>query len=355
MRTRALGRTDVRVTELSFGAALLGNLYAERSDEEVLAAVGAAWEGGVRSFDVAPHYGLGLAERRLGRALAGRPRDQYVVSTKVGRVLEPNPAPRGSDLQTGGFAVPDAFARRRDYSGDGVRRSLHDSLRRLGLDRVDVLLVHDPEEHMEQAIEQALPALVALREQGVIGAVGVGMNLAEPLRRFVRETDVDVVLVAGRYTLVDRTAAALLDDCAARGVAAIVAAPFNSGLLAHEQVPDAARFDYLDAPADVVLSRARVRSRVRGTRSRAAGGGAPLRTAASGDRVRARRDGDRRRGGAEPRLDGRTGAARAVVAAARARAGLISRRSARAAGAGRERPRPARARCRRSPRSPTRT
>jgi D-threo-aldose 1-dehydrogenase len=133
-----------------------------------------------------------------------------------------------------------------------VRRSLHDSLRRLGLDRVDVLLVHDPEEHMEQAIAQALPALVALREQGVIGAVGVGMNLAEPLRRFVRETDVDVVLVAGRYTLVDRTAAALLDDCAARGVAAIVAAPFNSGLLAHEQVPDAARFDYLDAPADVV-------------------------------------------------------------------------------------------------------
>jgi D-threo-aldose 1-dehydrogenase len=249
---RRLGRTAVTVTELGFGAALLGNLYAERSDAEVAAAIQTAWEGGVRYFDVAPHYGLGLAERRLGGALAGRPREQFVVSTKVGRLLEPNPTPRGSDLSTGGFAVPDVLRRRRDYSADGVRRSLDESLERLGLDRVDVLLVHDPEQHMEQALREAVPALLALREQGVIGALGVGMNLAEPLRRFVRETDVDVVLIAGRYTLVDRTATGLLDDCAARGVSAIVAAPFNSGLLAHEQVPDTARFDYVDAPADVV-------------------------------------------------------------------------------------------------------
>ncbi|HEY3775839.1 MAG TPA: aldo/keto reductase [Solirubrobacteraceae bacterium] len=252
MRARTLGRTDVRVTELALGAASLGNLYVPVSDEDAAATVQAAWDGGVRYFDVAPHYGLGLAERRLGRALARLPREEYVVSTKVGRVLDPNPAPAGSDLGRGGFAVADDLVRRRDYSADGVRRSLHDSLERLGLDRVDVLLVHDPEDHMTQAIGETLPALTALREQGVIGAVGVGMNLVEPLRRFVRETDIDVVLVAGRYTLVDRTATALLEECRDHGVAAIVAAPFNSGLLAHDHSSGEPRFDYGDAPADVV-------------------------------------------------------------------------------------------------------
>ena len=243
----------MRLTELGFGAALLGNLYEPLSDEAASAAVDAAWNGGVRYFDVAPHYGLGLAERRLGRALAGRPREQYVISTKVGRLLEPNPAPRGSDLPAG-FAVSDDLVRRRDYTGDGVRRSLEESLERLGVDRVDILLVHDPEEHMEQAIREAIPALVALRQQGVVGAIGVGMNLVDPLRRFVRETDIDVVLVAGRYTLVDRRAAPLLEECAAHAVAAVVAAPFNSGLLAHARAPAEPRFDYVDAPADVVAS-----------------------------------------------------------------------------------------------------
>jgi aryl-alcohol dehydrogenase-like predicted oxidoreductase len=252
VRVRTLGRTDLRVSELALGAAPLGNLYMPVSDEDAAAAVRAAWEGGVRYFDVAPHYGLGLAELRLGRALAGLPRDEYVVSTKVGRVLDPNPAPAGSDLDRGGFAVADDLLRRRDYSSDGVRRSLHDSLERLGLDRVDVLLVHDPEEHMEQAIGEAVPALVALRSQGVIGAIGVGMNLVEPLRRFVRETDIDVVLVAGRYTLVDRTATSLLEECGDHDVAAIVAAPFNSGLLIRDDIAGGPRFDYGEAPPDVV-------------------------------------------------------------------------------------------------------
>ena len=252
MRTRALGQTGLRLTELGFGAALLGNLYSPLSDEDAAAAVDAAWDAGVRYFDVAPHYGLGLAERRLGRALAGRPRDRFVVSTKVGRLLEPNPSPTGSDLAAGGFAVDDGLRRRRDYSADGVRRSLDESLARLGLDRVDLLLVHDPEEHMEQALGEAVPALVALRAQGVIGAIGIGMNLVDPLRRFVREADIDVVLVAGRYTLVDRRAQPLLEDCAAHGVGAIVAAPFNSGLLASEEVSGDARFDYVRAPDDVV-------------------------------------------------------------------------------------------------------
>ncbi|GAA4841627.1 aldo/keto reductase [Luteimicrobium xylanilyticum] len=253
---RALGRTAVRVTELGFGAAPVGNLYRAVDDAQARDAVDAAWAGGVRYFDTAPHYGLGLSERRLGDALRDRPRDEYVVSTKVGRLLVPNPAPTGSDLASGGFAVPDDLTRARDYSRDGVLRSLDASLERLGLDRVDVVYVHDPEDFMGPAIAEALPALVELREQGVVGAVGAGMNFVDPLRRIVAEADLDVVMVAGRWTLADRSAAPLLDDCAGRGVSVVAAAPFNSGLLARPWPPDDARFDYDTAP-DEVLGRAR--------------------------------------------------------------------------------------------------
>ncbi|MGC5168373.1 aldo/keto reductase [Luteimicrobium sp. DT211] len=249
---RTLGATTVRVTELGFGAAPVGNLYRPVSDEDARATVDAAWDGGVRYFDTAPHYGLGLSERRLGAALRGRPRDEYVVSTKVGRLLVPNGAPTGSDLATGGFAVPDDLTRRRDYSRDGVLRSLESSLARLGLDRVDVVYVHDPEDHMDDAISEAVPALCRLRDEGVVGAVGAGMNLVEPLRRIVAESDVDAVMVAGRWTLADRSAAPLLADCAARGVSVVAAAPFNSGLLARRWPPDDARFDYGLAPAPLL-------------------------------------------------------------------------------------------------------
>ena len=250
-----LGRTDVQVTALGFGAAALGNLYAAVTDEDARAAVDAAWDAGLRYFDTAPHYGLGLSERRLGAALAARPRDEFVVSTKVGRLLVPNPHPRGSDSEHQ-FEVPDTLTRVRDYSADGVRRSLEASLERLGLDRVDVVLVHDPDDVLDQALAEAVPALVALREQGVIGAVGVGMNRWQALRRFVVETDVDVVMVAGRWTLVDRSAEPLLQAAAERGVSVLAAAAYNSGLLASPWPADDARFNYAPAPADV-LARAR--------------------------------------------------------------------------------------------------
>ena len=135
--------------ELGFGGSSLGNLYAQTSDDEARKAVDAAWDGGVRYFDTAPHYGLGLSERRLGTALAGRPRDAYILSTKVGRLLEPNPAPTESDLPAGGFAVPDDLVRRFDFSRDGVLRSLEESLDRLGVSRIDIVYVHDPDEHMD--------------------------------------------------------------------------------------------------------------------------------------------------------------------------------------------------------------
>jgi D-threo-aldose 1-dehydrogenase len=256
MNTHALGRTAVRVSALGFGAAPLGNLYAPLDDEEARAALDAAWEAGVRYFDTAPHYGLGLSERRLGAGLARRPRAEFTVSTKVGRLLEPHPAPTGSDLAAGGFAVPDTLIRRFDYSRDGVRRSLEASLDRLGLDRVDLVYVHDPDDYLDTALKQALPALADLRDQGVIGAIGAGMNRVAPLLRIVAEADVDAVMVAGRWTLIDRSALPLLDACADRDVSVVAAAPFNSGLLARPWPPDGAHYDYGPAP-EAILRHAR--------------------------------------------------------------------------------------------------
>jgi D-threo-aldose 1-dehydrogenase len=235
---------------VGLGGAPLGNLYSAIDDDTARETVDAAWQSGVRYFDTAPHYGLGLSERRLGAALGSHPREEYVISTKVGRLLEPNPAPVGSDTE--GFDVPDSHIRKRDYSRDGVLCSIEASLARLGLDRIDVVLVHDPENHLDQAIRETVPALAALRDQGVIGAVGVGMNLVEPLRRFVADSDVNIVMVAGRWTLLDRTAAPLLADCQVRGVSVLAAAPYNSGLLAKPVIAEDATFDYAAAPGEVI-------------------------------------------------------------------------------------------------------
>jgi D-threo-aldose 1-dehydrogenase len=276
----------VLVTELSFGGAAIGNLFTEVSEQDARAAVDAAWAGGIRTFDTAPHYGLGLSERRLGDALRHRPRDEYILSTKVGRLIEPAPpalpasghqadghqAPRhqapghpadaqwagvaaGSDTE--GFAVPARYVRRFDFSADGVTRSLEESLGRLGLDRVDIALIHDPDEHAGQAIREAYPALEKLRAAGVVRAIGVGMNQAELLTRFVTDTDVDVVLMAGRYTLLDQSAATeLLPAALRRGVSVIAGGVFNSGVLA---APVAgATYDYQAAPAGLIERAARL-------------------------------------------------------------------------------------------------
>jgi D-threo-aldose 1-dehydrogenase len=248
MKTHPIGTTGVEVSELGFGGASLGNLYRVTDDAEGAAAVAAAYDAGITYFDTAPHYGLGLSERRLGSALAAYPRGSFTLSTKVGRALDPNPAPTGSDLESGGFAVPDDLVRRWDFSADGVRRSIEESLERLGLDRLDIVYVHDPDDHADQAMTEAIPALVQLREQGVIGAVGIGMNqVAVPLRA-VRETDLDVVMLANRFTLLDRSGLELADACAERGVAVVAAAPFNSGLLARPRPEADAMYDYQPAP-----------------------------------------------------------------------------------------------------------
>lgn len=254
MRTSRVGRSAVRVTEIGFGAAGIGNLYRTVEDDDARGAVDAAWQAGIRYYDTAPHYGLGLSERRLGAALATRPRDRFTVSTKVGRLLVPSPGTADRRDDAGGFDVPADHERRWDFSADGVRRSLESSLDRLGLDRVDVVLIHDPDDHWRQAVDEAYPALHELRDQGVVGAIGVGMNQWQTLDRFVTDTDVDTVMLAGRYTLLDQSAQRiLLPRCRERGVGVLAAGVFNSGVLATDT--PGRTYDYRPIP-DALYARA---------------------------------------------------------------------------------------------------
>ncbi|PFG34293.1 D-threo-aldose 1-dehydrogenase [Sanguibacter antarcticus] len=245
------------MSPVGLGTAQLGNLYRETTDEAARATVDAAWDGGIRYFDTAPHYGLGLSERRLGAALSARPRDEYVLSTKVGRLLVP--APELAGQQDEAFAVPADVRREWDFSRDGVLRSVEESLERLGLDRLDVVYVHDPDDHWDQASSEAVPALVELRDQGVVQAVGVGMNQAEMLARFVRETDIDLVMCAGRYTLLEQGALAeLMPAALEKGVGVVAAGVFNSGVLASPRPGTDAHYDYAPVPPEVLEKAARI-------------------------------------------------------------------------------------------------
>ena len=243
-----LGSTAVQVTRLGFGCAPLGNMYEVVTDTDAATAVDAAWEQGLRFFDTAPLYGHGLAERRLGDAMSDRAQAGVVVATKVGRLLVPD-GPSGPPPSI--FVDVPPFHPEFDFSHDGALRSLEASLDRLGLDRVDVLHVHDPDDHLDQALSGAFPALRQLRDEGVVGAIGAGMNQSEPLVRIVGEADVDCVLLAGRYTLLDRSGAEeLLPLCLEKGVSVIAAGVFNSGVLAAPG--EGATYDYAAAPPDLV-------------------------------------------------------------------------------------------------------
>jgi D-threo-aldose 1-dehydrogenase len=234
---RRLGTSNVRTTALGLGCAAFGNLYTDVSDQACAETLHAALELGVRYADVAPFYGFGIAERRLGELLSDVPREDVVISTKVGRLLRPGTGPE-----------PDAVF---DYTADGIRRSLEESLIRLGLDRVDILYIHDPDDYLDQAITEAYPALHQLRDEGVVGAIGAGMNFSAPLTRLVQETDIDAVLCAGRYTLLDQGALAdLLPAARKRDVSIVIGGVYNSGVLADPQ--PGARFDYEPAAAEIV-------------------------------------------------------------------------------------------------------
>ena len=246
--------SELRFGDLGYGAANVGNLYRAVSDDEAFEILEASWDCGIRYFDTAPHYGLGLSERRLGAFLATKPRDEYLVSTKVGRLLRPNPGGASRLDDENDFAVLANLRRVWDFTEAGVRQSLTESLERLALDRVDVLYLHDPEEHdLQQALATGVPAVVALREEGLVSAVGVGSKSTEALLAGVRTGALDLIMVAGRYTLVEQP---VLDDvvpeCRTRGVEIVNAAVFNSGLLASPTPRGDARYEYRAVPSEVL-------------------------------------------------------------------------------------------------------
>jgi D-threo-aldose 1-dehydrogenase len=237
------------VGRIALGCAALGNLYDAVTDEDAEATVEAAWVRGVRLFDTAPLYGHGLSEVRLGRALAGRPREEYVLATKVGRRLVP--------LGAGELPEPTIFADVPpvqpvfDFSREGVLRSLDASLERLGVDHIDLLHVHDPDDHLDEAEAGAFPALIRLRDEGVVRAIGLGTTLASVADRIVGRVDLDWLLLAGRCTLLDRSGPdEVFDRCVEHGVRVLAAGVFNSGVLAAPT--EGATFHYAPAPPDVL-------------------------------------------------------------------------------------------------------
>ena len=261
MRTSELTQR-LASSPLALGGAPLGNLFRAVSDEAAVMLVRRAYGAGVRYFDTAPHYGHGRSERRMGDALRPFPRDEFLLSTKVGRLLDPRAyAPRDQH----GYVDTLPFVQRYDYSADGVRRSLDDSLQRLGLARVDVVYVHDidRETHgdahprrLADALDGGLPALARLKADGVIGAYGLGVNDVTICSEVLRHADLDVILLAGRYTLADQSALVdLFPECERRGVPIVLGGPYNSGILASGAVPgngSAPYFNYAPAPRAII-------------------------------------------------------------------------------------------------------
>ena len=243
-----LGRTELRVTRLGLGTAPLGGLYEPVSEEAARAVVDRAWASGLRFFDTAPLYGHGLAERRLGAALQSRPRGEIVLATKVGRLLRRDAA---ADPDQQIFADAPRLNPVFDFGEEGALTSLRESLERLGLERADVVHLHDPDDHHDQALAGAYRALERLRSEGRIAAVGAGMNQAGMLARFAREARFDCFLLAGRFTLLDQSGLdELLPLCAELGVAVVAGGVFNSGILADPR--HGARYNYRPAPPALV-------------------------------------------------------------------------------------------------------
>src|SRR5471030_1507449 len=273
---RMLPRNGIALSSLGLGCAQLGGLYQAVSDSEARAIVDAAWELGIRYFDTAPYYGYTLSEHRLGTALRECPRDSFVASTKVGRLMRPDAGvPRGES----GWAQPLPLRPHFDYSYDGVMRSHQDSLQRLGMDRVDILYVHDIgrvthgdlHAHYWQQLTQGggFRALTQLRDEGSVGAIGLGVNEWEVVAEAIDACGLDCALLAGRYTLLEQAALApLMDRCAQRGIGIVIGGPFNSGILAGTR-----KFNYEDAPADII-------ARVEAIAAVCAQVGAPIQAAA---------------------------------------------------------------------------
>jgi D-threo-aldose 1-dehydrogenase len=235
------------VTRLGLGTAPLAGLFEEVPEQQALAVIRRTWKVGIRFYDTAPLYGHGLAEMRVGKVLRDEPRDEFTLATKVGRLLRADAPPEPGQSFRGTPPVNPVF----DFSYDGVMRSVEESRQRLGIERIDILHIHDPDDHYDAALKCAYRALDHLRADGVIGAVGAGLNQAEMLTRFAREANFDCFLLAGRYTLLDQVALKeLLPVCLEKGVAIIAGGVYNSGILADPK--PGAHYNYQTAPPELV-------------------------------------------------------------------------------------------------------
>ncbi|MEZ2131177.1 MULTISPECIES: aldo/keto reductase [unclassified Sinorhizobium] len=259
MKTRRIGRTKLEVTEISFGAAALGGLFRACPRDQAMETLDAAWDSGIRYFDVAPWYGLGLAERRVGDFLQQKPEKSYVLSTKVGRLLRPVPTGTVPDYS---YVDPLSFDADYDYSYDGIMRSVEFSYARLGLNRIDILYVHDiggythgaakNAVYLRQFLDSGVKALEQLKSSGAISAFGLGVNEVPVCLDVMRNADIDCILLAGRYTLLDRSAVAeLLPLCRRKDTSLVIGGVFNSGILATGPVPGS-HFDYMPATDEVL-------------------------------------------------------------------------------------------------------
>lgn len=256
--TRQIGKTGVRVSSMAFGCASIGNLYQEVTDDAAADVLDAAWNSGITYFDTAPRYGRGRAEARLGAFLSGKPRDSYVISTKVGRVLRPGVAPYEAE----GFANPLQNTVHEDYSADGCAEALEGSRSRLGTDYIDIVYVHDigtythgddNPRHMDALRGSGMEYLISQKEQGKIGAIGLGVNENEICLEIMRDYPLDAILLAGRLTLLDRSAEKeLVPRCLEAGTSLVLGGIFNSGILATGPV-DGATYDYAPA-SDAILA-----------------------------------------------------------------------------------------------------
>ncbi len=259
MDRRRIGTTSLEVTEISFGGASIGGLYQAVPRDTAEAAVEAAWDAGVRYFDTAPFYGFGLSERRMGDVLRSKPRESFVLSTKVGRLLRPVP---DDQIPDDSYVDPLPFTIEYDYSYDGIMRSFEFSLARLGLNRIDILFVHDigadthgedgNRKHFRDLMDSGLKALEQLKREGSIGAFGLGVNEVQICLDVMSRAAIDCILLAGRYTLLDRAACRdLLPLCEKTGTSLVVGGALNSGILATGPVPGA-YFNYKPAAPDIL-------------------------------------------------------------------------------------------------------
>ncbi len=246
--TRELGRTGISLTRLGLGGTAVGGLFRENTDDQGASAVSAAYDLGIRYFDTAPFYGAGASERRFGLGLRDVDRSSYVLSTKAGRLLHASAPGEGRPPN---FEHSEPFRAEFDFSGDAIRRSVEDSLERMGLDRIDILYVHDPQGHWQQALDESYPAMDRLRSEGTVRAIGAGVNFSEICYLLLRAADFDCFLLAGRYSLMEQhPLAEFFPLCERKGTGIVIGGPYSSGILATGATEEA-MYQYRPAPPDV--------------------------------------------------------------------------------------------------------